>query len=153
MIFSVFQKNWVFGYSWSTFLWHRCYYPHRSRDALSPICGIFGFRVKTKMKAYTKLTVVMCCQIVARKSVAPSSSNFRRRLAQRYTCHIPLNVDGSTLWLSYMLKQLLGSSLMEILDPGCRRNVESGETSLSWLYPRSIGSQCKIKDQRYCVWS
>ena len=28
-----------------------------------------GFLVKTKMKAYKKLTVVMCCQIVARKSV------------------------------------------------------------------------------------
>ena len=22
---------------WSTLLWHRCYYPHRSRDALSPV--------------------------------------------------------------------------------------------------------------------
>ena len=31
----------VLGYSWSTLLWHRCYYPHRSRDALSPVCGIF----------------------------------------------------------------------------------------------------------------
>ena len=40
MIFSVFQKNQVLGYSWSTLLWHRCYYPHRSRDALSPVCGI-----------------------------------------------------------------------------------------------------------------
>ena len=41
-----------------------------------------GILVKTKMKAYTKLTVVMCCQIVARKSVAPSSGDFggdRRR--------------------------------------------------------------------------
>ena len=27
-----------------------------------------GFLAKTKMKAYTKLTFVMCCQIVARKS-------------------------------------------------------------------------------------
>ena len=26
---------------WSTLLWHRCYYPHWSRDALSPVCGIF----------------------------------------------------------------------------------------------------------------
>ena len=26
---------------WSTLVWHRCYYPHRSRDALSPVCGIF----------------------------------------------------------------------------------------------------------------
>ena len=42
MIFSFFQKNWVFWYSWSTLLWYRCYYPHRSRDALSPVCGIFS---------------------------------------------------------------------------------------------------------------
>ena len=41
MIFSVFQKNRVFGYSWFTLLWYRCYYPHRSRDALSPVCKIF----------------------------------------------------------------------------------------------------------------
>ena len=40
-IFSVFQKNRVLGYSWSTLLWHRCYYPHRSRDSVSPVCGIF----------------------------------------------------------------------------------------------------------------
>ena len=26
---------------WSTLLWHRCYYPHWSRDALSSVCGIF----------------------------------------------------------------------------------------------------------------
>ena len=26
---------------WSTLLRDRCYYPHRSRDALSPVCGIF----------------------------------------------------------------------------------------------------------------
>ena len=41
IIFSVFQKNRVLGYSWSTLLWHRCYYPHRSRDSVSPVCGIF----------------------------------------------------------------------------------------------------------------
>ena len=41
MIFSIFQKNHVFGYSWATLLWYRCYYPHRSRDALSPVRGIF----------------------------------------------------------------------------------------------------------------
>ena len=23
------------------FFWYWCYYPHRSRDALSPVCGIF----------------------------------------------------------------------------------------------------------------
>ena len=31
----------VLGYSWSTLLWHWCYYPHRSRDSVSPVCGIF----------------------------------------------------------------------------------------------------------------
>ena len=41
MNFSVFSKIWVFGYSWSTLPWYWCYYPHRSRDALSPVCGIF----------------------------------------------------------------------------------------------------------------
>ena len=41
MILSVFPKNNFFGYSWSTPPWYRCYYPHRSRDALSPVCGIF----------------------------------------------------------------------------------------------------------------
>ena len=41
MIISVFPKNWVLGYSWSTLLWYWCYYPHGSRDALSPVCGTF----------------------------------------------------------------------------------------------------------------
>ena len=42
MIFPVDQKNWVFGYSWSTLLWYWCYYPHRSRDALSPVAIVFA---------------------------------------------------------------------------------------------------------------
>ena len=37
---------------------------------------------------------------------------------------------------------MLGSSLMEIIKPGCPGNVESGEGTLSWHYPRSMGSQC-----------
>ena len=53
MAFSVFQKNQVFGYSWSTLLWHRCYYPHRSRDALSPVCGIFWLEMQTKGFVHT----------------------------------------------------------------------------------------------------
>ena len=39
--------------------------------------AFLGFLVRIKIKAYKKLTVVMCCQIVARKSVAPSSGDFR----------------------------------------------------------------------------
>ena len=27
------------------FFWYRCYYPHRSRDSLSLVCGIFFFYV------------------------------------------------------------------------------------------------------------
>ena len=41
--------------------------------------GVLGFPVKTKMKAYTKLTVAICCQIFAKSTVAPSSGDFRRR--------------------------------------------------------------------------
>ena len=40
MIFFVFQKSWVFWYSRSTLMWHQCYYPHWSRDSMSPVCGI-----------------------------------------------------------------------------------------------------------------
>ena len=50
---------------------------------LDTLRGILGFLGKTKMKAYTKLTVVMCCQIVDRKSVAPSSGEFWRRPVPR----------------------------------------------------------------------
>ena len=37
-------------------------------------------------KAYTELTVVMCCRIICRMSVAPSSGNFQRRPAMWYAC-------------------------------------------------------------------
>ena len=36
-----FSTKLGFGYFWSTLLWYQCYYPHRSRDALYPICKIF----------------------------------------------------------------------------------------------------------------
>ena len=44
--------------------------------------GVCGLPSKKKMKAETKLTVVVCCQIFHRKSVTPSSGDFggnRRR--------------------------------------------------------------------------
>ena len=46
--------------------------------------AFLGFLDKTKIKAYTKLTVVMCCQIFDRKSVAPSSGDFRRGVPTTY---------------------------------------------------------------------
>ena len=52
--FFVFQENRVLGYSWSTLPWHRCYYLHRSRDALlSPVCGIFSITSARTIKYYT----------------------------------------------------------------------------------------------------
>ena len=48
--------------------------------------AFFEFPCQNQNKGYTKLTVIMCCQIVAKKSVAPSSGDFRRRLAPRYVC-------------------------------------------------------------------
>ena len=49
-----FSKKSGLGYSWSTLLWHRCYYPHRSRDALSPVCGIFFFNLRNFFKNLRK---------------------------------------------------------------------------------------------------
>ena len=48
--------------------------------------AFLGFLGKTKMKAYTKLTVVTRCQIVAKRSETPSSGNFWRRPAPWYAC-------------------------------------------------------------------
>ena len=49
----------VLGYSWSTLQWHRCYYPHRSRDSVSPVCGIFrsGCQVRLRKNSITKKKV------------------------------------------------------------------------------------------------
>jgi hypothetical protein len=53
-----------------------------------------GFLEKTTMKTDTKLTVVMCCHIFERRSVAPSSSDFRRkpRAPRRIWCDKSPNV-------------------------------------------------------------
>ena len=48
--------------------------------------AFLGFLAKTKMKAYTNLTVVVCCQIVASKSVAPASDDLRWRPAPQKVC-------------------------------------------------------------------
>ena len=42
IIFFCFYLFFGFVYSWSTLLWYRCYYPHRSRDSVSPVYGIFS---------------------------------------------------------------------------------------------------------------
>ena len=68
MIFPVFQKKMVFGYSWSTLLWYRCYYPHRTRDALSPVCGIFVLCFSIKDQICLKLVKCFCCYSASTKT-------------------------------------------------------------------------------------
>ena len=61
-----------FWYSWSTLLWYRCYYPHRSRDALSAVCKIFlhsssfpTFQTNQKSLKPTKKTLTHLPQLPA----------------------------------------------------------------------------------------
>ena len=49
MIFSVFQKIWVFGYSLSTLLWYQCYYP-----LLSCLLSLKNLPKKKEMKTKKK---------------------------------------------------------------------------------------------------
>ena len=49
------KKSRLWGYSWSTLLWYRCYYPHRSRDAFSPVCGIFPYKKMLQNVLHSKL--------------------------------------------------------------------------------------------------
>ena len=76
MIFSVFQKNWVFCYSWFTLLWYWCYYPHRSRDALSPVCGIFFEDIK--IVATPLYSTILCKVQQAGLSAQCSDSSIKR---------------------------------------------------------------------------
>ena len=41
------------------FFWYWCYYPHRSRDALSPVCGIFLTIYLRFMKLFMILSLLM----------------------------------------------------------------------------------------------
>ena len=58
----------VLGYSWSTLLWHRCYYPHRSRDALSPVYGIFTIHYSVTYSTAWSCRNAHCCNVI-QKSV------------------------------------------------------------------------------------
>ena len=53
----------------------------RLKPKLGKFRGIFRLPGENKNKSLRKLTVVMCCHIVDRKSVAPSSRNFLLRPA------------------------------------------------------------------------
>ena len=43
------------------FFWYQCYYPHRSRDSLSPVCGIIFFIIgKQILEDNTKTNCFFC---------------------------------------------------------------------------------------------
>ena len=54
------------------------YERHHNTDTFR---GIFGFLSKKQNESFNKTAVIMCCQIVHRKSVAPSSSDLHWRPA------------------------------------------------------------------------
>ena len=60
----------VFVYSWSTLLWYRCYYPHRSRDLMSPIWGIF-FQQNRYQYHFVGLSVIFYVNQLWRKVLYP----------------------------------------------------------------------------------
>ena len=71
--FFSFSKKWIFGYSWSTLLWYRCYYPHRLRDALSPVCGIFFTSVHMRWELDEIITAPTSLREPCRQVHFPSS--------------------------------------------------------------------------------
>ena len=112
--FSVFQKNGVFGYSWSTLLWYRCYYPHRSRDALSPICRIFKESALGQFFHRVAMSVCLCvCGRVPFRVVyfeayfAPTSRN---RMSKIFRYLESLGKSAGKKW-SQNWTFLLGSGL------------------------------------------
>ena len=59
-VFEFLHFGWfwmVLGYLWSTLLWYGCYYSHRSRDALSPVCRIF-LKINKLKKTIMKLKIL-----------------------------------------------------------------------------------------------
>ena len=60
-------------------------------------------------------------------------------------------MDYSALQILYMLKQLLNSSLMEGLKPGCPGKVESGETCHQGFIPNSFGPSAKMQEEEQCA--
>ena len=96
---------------WKTHLWHRCYYPHRSRDALSPVCGIFllTFHCWSPKKVLPKSWK----QKKKKKKVLSSHGNIRRAQfdqsspqpleegCHRHTDRHPdREIDMAPLWLN-----------------------------------------------------
>ena len=55
------------------------------------------------MKAYTKLTVELCCQIVDRKSVGPSSGDLQRRFTVTTGAAVGFRWEGTSRNIQYLV--------------------------------------------------
>ena len=114
------------------------------------------FLVNTKIKADTKLTVVMWCQnFFYRKSIAPSSRDFRRRPPPQSTC-----LQVQKFWRFFYYSKLLTEGFFLYLAPhrwGCWglavHYCKSGPLKKSFLIScllkrwedlRSIGERCVL---------
>ena len=88
---------------WSPLLWHWCYYPHRSRDALSPVCGIFPWAIP-------------------RDSFSPWPSDFQHLLSHWNCCNFLVSLQtiiGYILWFSHLVwPRLWNKHLCKYYKPG-----------------------------------
>ena len=107
MIFSVFEKNQVLGYSWSTLLWHQCYYPHRSRDALSPVCGIFSKYLHCKQIIKFLFNLVFFLLLLARLYIIGKydvSAFLILKLAQIYISSLNWSTETITILFNSVIE-------------------------------------------------
>ena len=101
-----------------------------------------GLLINTKIKADTKLTGLMWCQIFDRKSVAPSSSNFCQQLLHRKACEQDQEI----------LKNYYCNCLLNSLGTGWRTLAQGSlrEFSLSWPHVVEAGEADWIYFIKYC---
>ena len=80
---------------WSTLLWHRCYYPHRSRDALSPVCGILFCVYKQVNSHYVYGNKAVVCLQTSKQPLCQQS------------CYVYTNKQTATMptWILCVYKQ------------------------------------------------
>ena len=150
MIFSIFQKNRVLGYSWSTLLWHRCYYPHRSRDALSPVCGIFNYSLCfRRMGGGLKICNVFIFRLININILLLFLFFFKIRLyanlVYKLWCMVlsflvfkQLNTQSSSLFLFTIVDKILQTMLVVTPAAPVFHNLMANPADCEWM----LNSDC-----------
>ena len=80
--------------------WQRCYYPHRSRDALSPVCGIFFFFLQKKMLSAPFLTPAETKMLVLLSASVERFGVSRMRDFYLAVCFL---IETAILFLAFLL--------------------------------------------------